>query len=85
MRSIFWVSGGAAVPKFAIPKTYWSEQLTEFLETVPETPTAVIANGLSAAYAIRIAAERPELVGKLVLISPTGYERLAGVGPGVRA
>ncbi|CAA9575618.1 MAG: hypothetical protein AVDCRST_MAG86-2147 [uncultured Truepera sp.] len=52
-------------------------QLTEFLERVPEAPAAVVANGLSAAYAVRIAAERPELISKLVLISPTGYERLS--------
>ncbi len=52
-------------------------QLEAFLEAVPGAPTAVVANGLSAAYAIRLAAERPELVSKLVLISPTGYERLS--------
>ncbi len=52
-------------------------QLTAFLETVPEAPAAVVANGLSAAYTVRIAAERPGLISKLVLISPTGYERLS--------
>ncbi len=52
-------------------------QLTEFLERVPEAPAAVVTNGLSAAYAVRIAAERSELVSKLVLVSPTGYEQLS--------
>ncbi len=51
-------------------------QMTSFLETLPES-AAVVANGLSAAYAVRIAAERPDLVSKLVLITPTGYGRLS--------
>ena len=73
--------GQSSRPEIRYTQDLLVEQLTEFLETVvephPETPAAVVANGLSAAYAIRIAAERSELVGKLVLISPTGYERLA--------
>jgi len=52
-------------------------QLESFLEGVPGGPKAVVANGLSAAYAVRLAAERPDLIRKLVLISPTGYERLS--------
>lgn len=51
-------------------------QLVSFLETLPES-AAVVANGLSAAYAVRIAVERPELINKLVLITPTGYGRLS--------
>ena len=69
--------GRSSRPEIRYTQDLLIQQLTEFLETVPETPAAVVANGLSAAYAIRIAAERPELVSKLVLISPTGYERLS--------
>lgn len=52
-------------------------QLTAFLEEVVGEPAVLVANGLAAAHAIRIAAKRPELVTGLVLIGPTGYERLA--------
>ena len=68
--------GRSSRPDIRYTQDLLTEQLTEFLEQLPE-PAAVVANGLSAAYAIRIAAEHPELVSKLVLISPTGYERLS--------
>jgi pimeloyl-ACP methyl ester carboxylesterase len=51
-------------------------QVTSFLEDVVREPAVLVANGLSAAHAIRIAAERPELVTGLVLIAPTGYRSL---------
>jgi pimeloyl-ACP methyl ester carboxylesterase len=52
-------------------------QIVNFIETVIQKPTVIIANSLTAAYSIRIAAERPDLVKALVLIGPTGYERLS--------
>ena len=52
-------------------------QLESFAETVIGEPTVLVGNGLSAAYSIRLAAERPDLIEALVLIGPTGYERLA--------
>jgi pimeloyl-ACP methyl ester carboxylesterase len=52
-------------------------QIVSFLETVIQKPTVIVANSLTAAYSIRIAAERPDLVKALVLIGPTGYERLS--------
>jgi pimeloyl-ACP methyl ester carboxylesterase len=52
-------------------------QLESFLEEVVQAPAVLVANGLSAAYSIRLATERPDLVDALVLIVPTGYERLA--------
>jgi pimeloyl-ACP methyl ester carboxylesterase len=51
-------------------------QVTSFLEDVVGEPAVLVANGLSAAHAIRIAAERPELVTGLALIAPTGYRSL---------
>ncbi len=50
-------------------------QIEAFITSLGE-PVTVVANGLSAAYSIRLAAERPDLVRRLVLISPTGYARL---------
>lgn len=51
-------------------------QSIDFLESVVGERAVLVANGLSAAHAIRIAAERPELVEALVLIAPTGYRSL---------
>lgn len=52
-------------------------QIESFLETVIQKPTILVANSLTAAYSIRIAAERPDLVKALVLTGPTGFERLS--------
>jgi pimeloyl-ACP methyl ester carboxylesterase len=52
------------------------DQTINFLENVVGERAVLVANGLSAAHAIRIAAERPELVEALVLIAPTGYRSL---------
>lgn len=68
--------GRSSRPRVRYTQDLLIAQLTDFLERT-QTPATVVANGLSAAYVIRIAAERPELIGKLVLISPTGYERLS--------
>lgn len=51
-------------------------QLRSFIEGTIGEPAVIIANGLSAAYSIRLAAESPDWVEALVLIGPTGYERL---------
>jgi pimeloyl-ACP methyl ester carboxylesterase len=51
-------------------------QVTSFLEDVVGERAVLVANGLSAAHAIRIAAERPDLVSGLALIAPTGYRSL---------
>lgn len=51
-------------------------QVTSFIEDVVGEPAVLLANGLSGAHAIRIAAERPDLVAGLALIAPTGYQSL---------
>ena len=68
--------GRSSRPDIRYTQDLLTEQLTEFLDRL-QAPAAVVANGLSAAYAIRIAAEKPELISKLVIISPTGFERLS--------
>lgn len=59
-------------------------QVTTFLESVVGEPAVLVANGLSAAHAIRIAAERPDLVAGLALIAPTGYRSLNRPQDGAR-
>ena len=68
--------GRSSRPEIRYTQDLLVGQMVSFLETLPES-AAVVANGLSAAYAVRIAAERPDLIDKLVLITPTGYGRLS--------
>lgn len=49
--------------------------LGDFLAEVVGEPAVVVAAGTSAAYAVRVAHARPELVSHLVLVCPTGVER----------
>jgi pimeloyl-ACP methyl ester carboxylesterase len=50
--------------------------LTAFLREAVREPASVIASSLGAAYSIGIAAAEPALITKLLLVSPTGLERL---------
>ena len=47
--------------------------LREFLQKVVRVPAAIIGGSYGADYAIRVAAENPELVTKLLLANPSGY------------
>ena len=69
--------GRSSRPPIRMTQDLHVGQLESFIATVIGEPTALIGNGLSAAYSIRLAAERPDLIEALVLIGPTGYERLA--------
>jgi pimeloyl-ACP methyl ester carboxylesterase len=53
------------------------ELLSNFLADVVGRPACVVAHTLSAAFAVRVADERPGLVGPLVLVSPTGADHLS--------
>ncbi len=57
--------------------------IDDFLRDVVQQPAAIIASSLSAAYAIAVAARAPERVTSLILICPTGLQRLADP-PGTR-
>lgn len=54
------------------------EQLMDFLEEVVKKPAHIVASSLAGAYAIQVAYRRPELISKLVLMSPTGINREGG-------
>jgi pimeloyl-ACP methyl ester carboxylesterase len=54
------------------------EALEDFLTEVVREPAVVVAAGLSAAYALEVAAGRPELVRALGLVGPQGLEADAG-------
>jgi pimeloyl-ACP methyl ester carboxylesterase len=58
------------------------ELLSDFLREVVARPATLVAHGLSAAFATRVADEHAELVRSLVLVSPTGADNL-GARPGM--
>ena len=58
------------------------ELLSDFLREIVGRPATLVGQGLSAAFATRVADERAELVRSLVLVSPTGADNL-GARPGV--
>lgn len=51
--------------------------IEDFLRDVVQQPAAIVASSLSAAYAVTVAARAPERVTRLLLICPTGLQRLA--------
>src|SRR5947209_19085454 len=58
------------------------ELLSDFLREAVGRPAALVAHGLSAAFATRLADEHADLVRSLVLVSPTGADT-SGPRPGV--
>jgi len=48
--------------------------LMDFLRDVVKQPAYVMTSSLTGAYAVKLAALRPELIERLVLICPTGLE-----------
>lgn len=54
-----------------VPELY-IRSIAGFLDRVVRSPAVIVAAGLSAAYAVRIALERPERVRGLVLVNPQG-------------
>lgn len=50
--------------------------LMDFLRDVVREPANIIASSLSAAYTVRLAVHRPELISRLILLHPTGLESL---------
>jgi pimeloyl-ACP methyl ester carboxylesterase len=53
------------------------ELLADFVTEVVTRPAHVVASSLGAAFAVRAADERPDLVESLVLVSPTGADNLS--------
>lgn len=53
------------------------ELIADFIDSVAGAPAHIVASSLGAAYAVRVADERPELVRSLVLMAPTGTGSLS--------
>jgi pimeloyl-ACP methyl ester carboxylesterase len=56
--------------------TVYITAIEHFLKTVVKEPAAIVCSSLACAYSIKIAVEKPELISKLLLVSPTGIDRL---------
>lgn len=59
-------------PSLAYDGELYIRLITDFLEDIVGTRAVVIAAGLSAAYAVQIATDRPELIRALALVGPLG-------------
>lgn len=59
------------------PDTY-GDAIEDFLTSVVREPAVIVAAGQTAAYAARLAADLPELVRGLALVSPLGLGRDGG-------
>lgn len=59
----------------------YPEVIEDFLRRVVREPAVVVASGLSAAFAVRVAAAAPELVRALALVTPRGLG--GGLGHGL--
>jgi pimeloyl-ACP methyl ester carboxylesterase len=55
--------------------------LMDFLRDVVQEPACVVTSSLSGAFVAKLALSRPELIEKLVLVCPTGLEKLQNRPP----
>jgi pimeloyl-ACP methyl ester carboxylesterase len=70
----------------AVPGTHHPDRylhlIEDFLAGVVREKAVVVASGLAAAYAVQAAADQPNRVRALALVSPLGLGETAGTGPG---
>jgi pimeloyl-ACP methyl ester carboxylesterase len=64
-------------PNRSYVATDYVDFLDDFLRDVVKEPAIVVASSLSAAHAVAVAARSPERISTLLLVCPTGLERLA--------
>jgi pimeloyl-ACP methyl ester carboxylesterase len=75
--------GRSEKPNRSYDGEFYIDQITDFLEDVVDSRTVVLAAGLSAAYAVQIALDRPQRIGALGLVVPSGIA-LSGEEPDVK-
>jgi pimeloyl-ACP methyl ester carboxylesterase len=56
--------------------TVYIAAIENFLKSVVKEPAAIVCSSLACAYSIKIAVEQPALISSLLLVSPTGIDRL---------
>lgn len=66
--------GRSDKPRLAYDGELYIQLLGDYLEDVVGEQCSVAAAGLSAAYALQVAVDRPELIDSLALVVPSGIE-----------
>jgi pimeloyl-ACP methyl ester carboxylesterase len=56
--------------------TVYTTAIEAFLTNVVKVPAAIVCSSLACAYSTKIAVEQPALISSLLLVSPTGIDRL---------
>jgi pimeloyl-ACP methyl ester carboxylesterase len=72
--------GRSARPAVTYTPAIFEELIEDFVRQVAgaaDQPVSIMASSLAAAFTIRVAARRPGLISRLILIEPTGIENLA--------
>jgi pimeloyl-ACP methyl ester carboxylesterase len=59
---------------------FYRDLLLDFLGEVVKRPSVAIASSLSSGYAVYVARSRPDLIERLVLLSPTGTTDTGPIG-----
>lgn len=72
--------GRSEAPAIGYEPESYVDALDDFLNGVVREPAAVVAAGLSAAYAVRLAAEDPRMISALALVGPEGLGNEGGHG-----
>jgi len=76
--AVDWLGFGLSdKPRIRYTDVVYVEQLKQFLREVIKEPCALVASSLAGAYAVRAAADLPDLVTDLILVEPTGMRRLS--------
>lgn len=58
----------------------YADLLADFIIDVVAQPAVLVGSSLSAAYAVAVARARPDLIDRLILISPTGTTSMSAAG-----
>lgn len=69
-----WGQSSRAVERIVPDDELYVSLLQDFLEKVVVEPAVLVAAGLPAAYAVQVAADRPDRVRALGLVAPQGLE-----------
>jgi pimeloyl-ACP methyl ester carboxylesterase len=72
--------GRSEAPAIGYEPESYVDALDDFLTGVVREPVVVVAAGLSAAYAVRLAVEDPRMIRALALVGPQGLESLENGG-----
>lgn len=75
--------GRSEKPELDYDAEFYIDQITDFIEDVAGAPAVILAAGLSAAYAVQIALDRPQAIRALGLVVPSGIA-VSGEEPDVK-